>query len=73
MEDRIDPEGTVLLGLSRRCVPKGARAAWNWLKPTTEARGSMEKLEAEAKQFRNFSRPLARTPHCQQTLIKLIP
>jgi hypothetical protein len=57
MEIRTDPEGPVLLGLSRRCVPKGARAAWNSMKPTTEARGSMEKFEAEAKEFQKFSRP----------------
>jgi hypothetical protein len=57
MERRTDPgEGLVLLGLSRRCVPKGARAAWNSWKPTTVARGPMEKLEAEAKQFRIFPR-----------------
>jgi hypothetical protein len=50
MERRTDPgEGLVLLGLNRRCVPKGARAAWNAWKPTTETRGTMEKLEADAK------------------------
>ena len=57
MERRTDPvEGLVLLGLSRRCVPKGAKAAWNSGKPTTEAPGTMEKLEAEAKQLQRFSR-----------------
>jgi len=55
MELRTFPgEGPVLVGLSRRCVPKGARAAWNSTKPTTVARAPMEKFEADAKENKNF-------------------
>ena len=42
--------GSVLWGLGRRCVPKGAGAAWNTPKPTTVPRGSMAKLEADPKE-----------------------
>ncbi len=52
---------------------EGSQSGMELMKPTTEARGSMEKFEAEAKKYRRFFRPLAWTLHCQQTLINLIP
>jgi hypothetical protein len=48
--------GPVPLGLSRRCVPKGGQNGMEFRQPTTEARGSMEKREAEPKQIGTFSR-----------------